>query len=181
MLRKPPKSTRPDTLCPSTTLFRAGTGQIGLIAALILAGFGCRLLGHDPFPSDAGRALGIDYVPFEALLPQADLLAFHCPLTPGTHHLLDAAAVARLKPGAMVVNTSRGAIIDTRAAIEGLKSGRIGGLALDVYAEGADLFFEDLSAQVIQDDVFARLLTFPNVLITGHQGFFTQEIGRAHV
>lgn len=152
-----------------------GTGKIGLVTARILAGFGCRLLGFDPFPSEEGRAMGIDYMDFDALLPQADILTFHCPLTPETHHLMDAAAVARLKPGAMIVNTSRGAIIDTRAIIDGLKSGRIGALGLDVYEEEADLFFEDLSAHVIQDDVFARLLTFPNVLITGHQGFFTQE------
>lgn len=152
-----------------------GTGKIGLIAARILAGFGCRLVGYDPFPSAEGRALGIEYTTFSELLPRADIVSFHCPLTPETRHLLDAAAVKHLKRGAMIVNTSRGAIIDTRAAIVGLKSGQIGSLGLDVYEEEADLFFEDLSGQVIQDDVFARLLTFPNVVITGHQGFFTHE------
>ncbi|MFN4089839.1 MAG: 2-hydroxyacid dehydrogenase [Alphaproteobacteria bacterium] len=152
-----------------------GTGKIGLITARILQGFGCELVAHDPYPSDEGRAAGIVYLPFVDLLHRADIVSFHCPLTPQTRHLLDAAAVSRLKRGAMVINTSRGAIIDARAAIAGLKSGHIGALGLDVYEEEADLFFEDLSGQVLQDDVFARLLTFPNVLITGHQGFFTQE------
>src|SRR5690606_13975282 len=119
--------------------------------------------------------LGAEYLPLEEILPQADILALHLPLTPESHHVIDAAAIQRMKTGTMLINTSRGALVDTRAAIEGLKSGRIGALGLDVYEEEADLFFEDLSSSVIQDDVFARLLTFPNVLITGHQGFFTRE------
>jgi D-lactate dehydrogenase len=121
----------------------------------------------------------MEYRPLEALLPEADIVSLHCPLTPATRHLVDAAALARMKPGAMLVNTSRGAILDTAAVVAALKSGRLGHLALDVYEEEEKLFFEDLSGTVIADDVFARLLTFPNVLVTGHQGFFTAEALRA--
>ncbi|MBU8539281.1 2-hydroxyacid dehydrogenase [Falsiroseomonas tokyonensis] len=152
-----------------------GTGRIGLAVARILSGFGCRLLAYDPYPSEEGRALGLDFVTVEALLARSDIVTLHCPLTPATHHLIDAAAIARMRPGAMLINTSRGAIVDTRAAIAGLKSGAIGLLGLDVYEEEGDLFFEDLSSHMLQDDVFARLLTFPNVLITAHQAFFTTE------
>ena len=152
-----------------------GTGRIGMVFCRIMAGFGCRVVAHDPYPNDELRELGGEYLPVAELLAAADIVALHLPLTPETHHLIDESAVARMKPGAMLVNTSRGALIDTRAVISGLKSGRIGALGLDVYEEEADLFFEDLSGTVIQDDVFARLLTFPNVLITGHQGFFTRE------
>jgi D-lactate dehydrogenase len=109
------------------------------------------------------------------LLGQADIVTLHCPLTAETRHLVDAAALARMKPGAMLINTGRGALVDTRAVIEALKSGRLGHLGLDVYEEEAALFFEDRSWRVLQDDVFARLLTFPNVIVTGHQGFFTAE------
>ena len=156
-----------------------GTGQIGLAFARIMTGFGCRLLGFDPYPSDAGRAIGIEYRSLEDLLPEADIVSVHCPLTPETHHLLDRNRLALMKHGAMLVNTSRGAILDTRAVIAALKSGRLGNLALDVYEEEEKLFFEDLSGKVIADDIFARLLTFPNVLITGHQGFFTEDAMRA--
>jgi D-lactate dehydrogenase len=152
-----------------------GTGRIGTVFCRIMLGFGCRVIANDPYPSDECTAMGVRYVDRETLFTQSDIVAMHCPLTPETHHMLDEAAFARMKPGAMVINTSRGALIDTRAAIGALKSGRIGQLGLDVYEEEAHLFFEDLSDQVIQDDVFARLLTFPNVLITGHQGFFTRE------
>lgn len=156
-----------------------GTGGIGLAFARIMAGFGCRLLGTDPVQDPRAAALGLRYVPVEELLGEADVVSLHCPLVPATHHLIDAAALARMKPGAMLVNTSRGAILDTRAVIGALKSGRLGYLALDVYEEEGPLFFEDRSATPIADDVFARLLTFPNVLITGHQGFFTAEAMRA--
>jgi D-lactate dehydrogenase len=117
----------------------------------------------------------VRYVDLDTLLAECDVITLHCPLTPATHHLIDEEALRKVKPGVMLVNTSRGALIDTRAVIEALKDGRIGHLALDVYEEEADLFFEDLSDQVIQDDVFSRLLTFPNVLITAHQAFFTEE------
>ncbi|MBI4261553.1 MAG: 2-hydroxyacid dehydrogenase [Actinobacteria bacterium] len=152
-----------------------GTGKIGTVFARIMAGFGCRLVAHDPHPNDEVVALGARYVPLDELLAGSDVVALHAPLTPETHHLIDARAVSLMKPGVMLVNTSRGALVDTVAVIEGLKSGRIGYLGLDVYEEEADLFFEDLSQEVIRDDVFARLLTFPNVLITGHQAFFTAE------
>lgn len=156
-----------------------GTGRIGLAFARIMAGFGCVLLASDPVRSAEFEALGGRYVELDALLAAADIVSLHCPLTPGTRHLIDAAAVARMKPAVMLINTSRGAVVDTRALIDGLKSGRIGYLGLDVYEEEGDLFFEDLSDQVLQDDVFARLLTFPNVLITGHQAFFTREAVQA--
>ncbi len=153
----------------------AGTGRIGSVFARIMSGFGCRILAHDPYPNEEVAALGAEYVPMDKLLAHSDIVALHLPLTPATRHLIDGPAVAGMKEGAMLINTSRGGLVDTRAVIEGLKSGRIGALGLDVYEEEEELFFEDLSDTVIHDDVFARLLTFPNVLITGHQGFFTRE------
>ena len=152
-----------------------GTGRIGIAVARILAGFGCRILASDPLESPEIAALGGRYVGLDQLLATSDIVTLHCPLTPETRHLIDAAAVDRMKRGVMLINTSRGAVVDTRAIINGLKAARIGYLGLDVYEEEADLFFEDLSEQVIGDDLFARLLTFPNVLITGHQAFFTRE------
>jgi D-lactate dehydrogenase len=152
-----------------------GTGKIGAVAAQILLGFGCRVLAHDRFPSGESEALGVRYVPLPELLSASHVVTLHCPLTPDTHHLIDAAALELMQPGVMLINTSRGGLVDTRAVIEALKSGRLGSLALDVYEEEADLFFEDLSDRLIQDDVFSRLLTFPNVIITGHQAFFTRE------
>ena len=152
-----------------------GTGRIGEAVIRILSGIGCEVLAYDPYPSDACTALGARYVPLDELLATSDIITLHCPLTPDTWHLIDDAAVAAMKPGVMIVNTSRGEIVDTKAVIEGLKSGQIGNLALDVYEEEGDLFFRDLSGRVIADDVFARLLTFPNVIITGHQAFFTRE------
>ncbi len=151
-----------------------GTGKIGSVFARIMAGFECQVLAYDPFPNDELRRV-VDYVSLDALLSKSDIVALHLPLTPATHHLIDKDALDRMKPGVMLINTSRGGLIDTRAVIDALKSGRIGTLGLDVYEEEADLFFEDLSGTVIQDDIFARLLTFPNVLITGQQGFFTSE------
>jgi D-lactate dehydrogenase len=150
-----------------------GTGKIGRITARILAGFGCHLLGYDPYPSDEFTALGGEYVDLPDLLAASDIISLHSPLTPETYHLIDREALAKVKPGVMLINTSRGALIDTEAAIDALKSGQVAYLGLDVYEEESDLFFEDLSGTVIQDDVFARLLTLPNVLITGHQAFFT--------
>ncbi|MCB4824808.1 2-hydroxyacid dehydrogenase [Roseicella aerolata] len=152
-----------------------GTGRIGAAVARIMLGFSCRVLAHDPYPDPALEALGVTYATVPDLLAASDIVTLHCPLTPGTHHLIDAAAIRHMRRGAMLINTSRGAIVDTRAAIAGLKSGAIGLLGLDVYEEEGDLFFEDLSGQVLQDDVFARLLTFPNVLVTAHQAFFTAE------
>ncbi|MDX1530791.1 MAG: 2-hydroxyacid dehydrogenase [Rhodothermales bacterium] len=152
-----------------------GTGKIGAVVVKILGGFGCRVLTYDPYPNEEVEALGATYVALEGLLAAADVVTLHCPLTPETHHLIDADALAQMRPGAVLVNTSRGALVDTPAVIEALKSGHLGALAIDVYEEEADLFFEDLSDTVLRDDVFARLLTFPNVLVTGHQAFFTEE------
>lgn len=152
-----------------------GTGQIGAAVARIMTGFGCRVLGCDPYPNPACRELGVRYVGLPELLAESDMVTLHAPLTPETDHLIDRAALHRMKPGAMLVNTGRGGLLDTRAVIAALKSGQLGYLGLDVYEEEEDLFFEDLSSRVLQDDVFARLLTFPNVLITGHQAFFTRE------
>lgn len=156
------------------TIGIVGTGKIGAVFAQIMSGFGCRLLAYDPYPSPSLEHL-VQYVPFQTLLAESDVISLHCPLTPSTHYLINDASVAQMKPGVMLINTSRGALVDTRAVIEGLKDGHIGYLGLDVYEEEGDLFFQDLSNQVIQDDLFSRLLTFPNVLVTGHQGFFTQE------
>ncbi|OHY99591.1 2-hydroxyacid dehydrogenase [Salinicola sp. MIT1003] len=151
-----------------------GTGRIGLCMARILKGLGCEVLGYDPYPSDAFPAYG-EMVPLEALLARSDIVSLHCPLTEQTHHLIDADALAVMKPGAMLVNTSRGALIDTLAVIAALKSRQLGALAIDVYEQESELFFRDHSAEIIDDDIFARLTSFPNVLITGHQGFFTVE------
>jgi D-lactate dehydrogenase len=150
-----------------------GMGAIGQVFSQIMSGFGCTLLGHDPAP-DAGRP-GVAMVPLRELLNRADIISLHCPLTPETHHLIDRAALDAMKPGAMLINTSRGAVVDTRALIAALKAGKLHSVGLDVYEEESNLFFEDLSSRVIGDDVFARLLTFPNVLITAHQGFLTAE------
>jgi len=152
-----------------------GTGKIGAAFLRIMSGFGCALLAHDPSPNPDCLALGVRYVDLPTLLGASHIVSLHCPLTPATHHLINGAALDKLRPGAMLINTSRGAVVDTPALIDGLKTGAIGGLGLDVYEEEADLFFENLSDKVLQDDVFARLLTFPNVLITAHQAFFTHE------
>jgi D-lactate dehydrogenase len=152
-----------------------GTGKIGAVVARILTGFGCRVLAHDVAVNPECGDLGVQYRPLEDVWSQSDIISLHAPLTGHTRHMVDATAIARMKPGVMIVNTSRGALVDTAALIDGLKSGHVGYVGLDVYEEEEHLFFRDLSAQVIQDDVFARLLTFPNVLITAHQAFFTRE------
>ena len=152
-----------------------GTGKIGRCFAEIALGFGCRVLAHDPRPDAALAARGVAFVPLADLLAASDIVSLHCPLMPATHHLIDATNIARMKPGVMLVNTSRGGLVDTRAVIAALKTGRIGTLGLDVYEEEADLFFEDKSNVIIGDDVFSRLLTFPNVVVTAHQAFFTRN------
>ncbi|AFY74417.1 lactate dehydrogenase-like oxidoreductase [Synechococcus sp. PCC 7502] len=151
-----------------------GTGKIGAITAQILNGFGCHILAYDKFPNPTCEAIA-NYVSLSELLNKSDIISLHCPLTPETHHLINKEAIAQMKPGVMLINTSRRALIDTKAVTKGLKSGKVGYLGLDVYEQEADLFFEDLSNTVIQDDVFERLLTFPNVVITGHQAFFTED------
>lgn len=152
-----------------------GTGKIGAIVAKIVLGLGCKVVAYDPFPNKECVALGVDFVRLDQLFSQANIITLHCPLTPENHHLISDAALAKMRDGVMIINTSRGALIDTRAVIEALKSGRVGYLGLDVYEEEGDLFFEDLSDTIIADDLFTRLLTFPNVLITGHQAFFTRN------
>jgi D-lactate dehydrogenase len=152
-----------------------GTGRIGMVVAKILHGFGCSLKAYDPHRNAECERYGVRYTSLNELLSDSDIITLHCPLTPETHHIIDSSAVEQMKHGVILINTSRGALIDTRAIIRGLKSGKISQLGLDVYEEEADLFFEDLSDKVIQDDVFARLLTFPNVVVTGHQAYFTRE------
>jgi len=152
-----------------------GTGRIGSIVLHILKGFGCKLLAFDIQQNEELKKIGVKYLPMDDLLSQTDIISFHCPLTPATLHLINDDSLAMMKDGVMIINTSRGAIVDASCAIKGLKSGKIGYLGLDVYEQEGDLFFHDLSDKIICDDVFERLLTFPNVLITGHQGFFTEE------
>lgn len=152
-----------------------GTGTIGSIFARIMVGFGCEVLAHDLVPDAKCLAAGVSYVTLGELFRRSHAISLHCPLMPSTHHLVNAASLDQMRDGVFIVNTSRGALIDTEAAIAAIKSGRIGGLALDVYEEESELFFEDLSFGIIQDDVFMRLTTFPNVLVTGHQAFFTTE------
>ncbi|MEO1526028.1 MAG: 2-hydroxyacid dehydrogenase [Planctomycetota bacterium] len=156
-----------------------GTGKIGQNFARIMHGFGCKLLGFDQIHNVTCTGLGMKYVPLKELFSKSDIVSLHCPLTPETHHLIGHDAIASMKRGVMIVNSSRGAVIDTRAVIDGLKSGQVGHLGMDVYEEEADVFFEDLSSQVIPDDTLSRLLTFPNVLVTGHQGFFTEDALRS--
>jgi len=152
-----------------------GTGKIGAIMARLLHGFGCKILAYDLQPNPACLALGAQYVPLDELYRQSKIITLHCPLTPQTHHLINARALALMQEGVMLINTGRGGLIDTPAVVDALKSRKVGYLGLDVYEEEATLFYHDHSQSAIQDDTFARLLTFPNVLITGHQGFFTRN------
>ncbi len=158
------------------TVGLVGTGRIGRAAAHIFRGFGCRVLCYDAMPDMTLEAeLGVRYVPLETLYAEADILSLHVPLTPDTHHLINADSLARMKRGVMLINTGRGALIDSRALIAALKTGHVGAAGLDVYEEEEGIFFQDLSGQVLQDDTLARLLTFHNVLITSHQAFLTRE------
>jgi D-lactate dehydrogenase len=153
-----------------------GTGKIGAVVARIMRGFGCRVLAYDLAPDQAlATELNIRYTGLADLCQHSDIISLHVPLTPATHHLIDAAAFARMKPGVILLNTGRGALVDSRALIEALKRGRVGAAGLDVYEEEEGVFFRNLSDQVLQDDVLARLLTFHNVLITSHQAFLTHE------
>ncbi len=152
-----------------------GTGKIGKVVSKILFGYGCKLLANDLEPNPSCLAIGVKYVSLDELFIGSDIITLHCPLIPETYHMINAEAISQMKTGLMLINTSRGGLIDTSAVIDGLKSGKIRYLGLDVYEEEPDLFFENLSDTVIQDDVFARLLTFPNVIITGHQAFFTNS------
>ncbi len=155
-----------------------GTGRIGVNVARILASFGCRVLAYDVVQADELERYGVEYVDLDTLIAESNVITLHVPLMPETHHVIDADAVARMPRGAMLINTSRGGLVDTRAVIDGLKSGQVGSLGLDVYEEEEAIFFQDLSDAIIQDDVFARLLSFPNVIVTGHQAFFTETAMR---
>lgn len=152
-----------------------GTGQIGQVFVKIMTGFGCKILANDPYPSEAVIAMGGKYVDLATLYKESDIISLHCPLTPATRHMIDEHAIDQMKRGVMLINTSRGALLDTPAVVEGLKREQVGYLGMDVYEEEVDVFFEDLSGHVLQDDILARLLTFPNVLMTSHQAFFTRD------
>jgi D-lactate dehydrogenase len=152
-----------------------GTGKIGSIFAKIMSGFDCKILANDPVPSQSCIDLGVTYVSPKELYKNSDIISLHCPLNNQTHHLIDTQTLKQMKTGVMLINTGRGGLIDTKAVIQGLKEKTIGYLGIDVYEEEENLFFQNLSEVIIQDDLFTRLQTFPNVVITGHQAFFTKE------
>ncbi|MBB1322926.1 2-hydroxyacid dehydrogenase [Shewanella sp. SR43-8] len=152
-----------------------GTGKIGLATIKILLGFGCKVLAFDPYPNQAVIDLGVEYVSLETLYPQCDIISLHCPLTKDNHHLLNNVSFNQMKQGVMVINTSRGGLLDALDAMEALKDGKIGSLGLDVYENEKGLFFEDKSNEIIQDDIFRRLSACHNVIFTGHQAFLTEE------
>jgi len=152
-----------------------GTGRIGKVMAAIMHGFGCQIVATDISQDEACNEIGVNYVPLNELLAVSDIITLHCPLTSDTFHMINENSIRHMRDGVMLINTSRGALIETRSIIKGLKSGKIGFLGLDVYEQEENLFFQDLSETIIQDDLFERLLTLPHVLITGHQGFFTHQ------
>ncbi|OQP67218.1 hydroxyacid dehydrogenase [Niastella vici] len=152
-----------------------GTGKIGQVFCDIMKGFGCRVLAFDLIANKELQAKGIEYLPLVQLLPQCDIISLHCPLTEQTRHIINSDTLGLMKPGVMLVNTSRGALIDTRSVIHALKSGQLRYLGIDVYEQEEKLFFHNLSEEIIEDDDIMRLMSFPNVLITSHQGFFTDE------
>lgn len=152
-----------------------GTGKIGQAMIRILQGFGCKVLAYDPYPSQDVKDMGVEYISLDELYSASDIVTLHCPMTPENHHLLNEESMKKLKDGVMVINTSRGGLIDTQAAIEALKTGKIGSLGLDVYENEQALFFEDKSDEIIQDDIFGRLSACHNVIFTGHQAFLTEE------
>ena len=154
------------------TLGVVGTGKIGRVFMEVCSGLGMNIIAYDPYPfPDAG----INYVSFEELCKQSDIISLHCPLTKETHYMINKESIGWMKQGAYIINTSRGGLIETEALIEGLKNGKIGAAGLDVYEEESEIFYEDFSNEIVQDDVLARLLTFPNVLVTSHQAFLTNE------
>ncbi len=157
------------------TVAVVGTGRIGIEFARIMRGFGCTLLGHDARVNPDFTALGGRYVDLDEALAQADVVSLHCPLTPQTHHLVDARRLAACKPDLILINSSRGALVDTAAVIDALKSGHLGGVAIDVYEQEADVFYRDWSTEIMSDDMLERLLSFHNVIVTGHQAYFTRE------
>jgi D-lactate dehydrogenase len=152
-----------------------GTGKIGQAFARIMLGFGCRVLAYDKAKSAILQELGVEYLPIEEVLSEADVISLHCPLTPETHHLMDAAALAQMKPGAYLINTSRGGLLDTPAILTALESGHLGALGIDVYELEDEFFFSDWSGKPMPDTDLNTLTHAPNVLVTSHQGFFTRE------
>ncbi len=153
-----------------------GTGKIGKIAARILGGFGMKVLLYDPFPDkEFASNTGFRYRSLESLYSESDIISLHCPLNPDTYRIIDSGAIDKMKPGVMIINTGRGKLIDTAALIEGLNSGKVGSAGLDVYEEESEYFFEDFSEEIISDETLLKLLNYPNVLVTSHQGFFTRE------
>ena len=152
-----------------------GTGKIGQIVARILTAFGMQVLAYDPVENEECIKHGVNYVSLDMLYQRADIISLHCPLTPQTKHMINQTALEKMKKNVMIINTSRGAVLDTCAIIDALKAKKIGYLGLDVYEQESELFFEDMSCEIIQDDIFERLLTFHNVLVTAHQGFFTSN------
>lgn len=152
-----------------------GTGKIGEAFVFIMKGFGCKVLAYDIHPNPVLINAGIQFVELDELFAQSDIISLHCPLTPQTNRLINSESLEKMKPNTMLINTSRGGLIDTKAVINALKSGKLGYLGIDVYEQEADLFFNDFSESIIQDDMLMRLMSFPNVLITAHQGFFTEE------
>jgi len=152
-----------------------GTGQIGAAFCRIMLGFGCRVEAYDVYESGDLKDRGVVYKSFDEVVGAADIISLHCPLTPETRHLINAETFARMKPGVMLINTSRGALIHTQDTIDALKSGQLGYLGIDVYEQEEALFFNDHSESIIQDELLSRLMSFPNVLVTSHQGFFTKE------
>lgn len=152
-----------------------GTGKIGQAFCRIMLGFGCKVIAFDPFENAQMKASGVQYLPLEALLSQSDVISLHCPLTPENKYLINSHTLSAMKAGVSLINTSRGALINTDDVISALKSGHIAYLGIDVYEQEEKLFFKDLSGTIIEDDKIQRLMSFPNVLVTGHQAFFTEE------
>ncbi|TFV94605.1 2-hydroxyacid dehydrogenase [Algoriphagus kandeliae] len=152
-----------------------GTGAIGRAFCRIAKGFGCRILAYDIFENPEMKSLGVEYCSLHELFSESSIISLHCPLTPETHHIINKKSLRRIQDGCMLINTSRGGLIETKSVISALKKGKIGFLGIDVYEQEEDLFFQNLSEQILQDEQIARLMTFPNVLITGHQAFLTRE------
>lgn len=157
-----------------------GTGRIGQAFIKIMQGFGCNVICSDPYPNQTLIDQGIRYQSLEQVYQEADIISLHCPLNSSTQHLIDHESLARMKDGVMIINTSRGGLVNVQSAVDALYKGKIGYLGLDVYEQEGELFFEDMSETIIQDSVFQLLLTFPNVMVTGHQGYFT-DIALAHI
>jgi D-lactate dehydrogenase len=152
-----------------------GTGNIGAVFCRIMLGFGCKVYAHDIYEQPELAKAGVEYVSMETAFSKADVISLHCPLLESTRHIVNAHTIAAMKPGVVLINTSRGGLIDTKSVVEALKNGHIGALGIDVYEQEEHLFFQNFSGSIIQDDVLSRLTTFPNVLVTAHQGFFTKE------